>query len=230
MRSSPQFRGELEFALGHFQEAALSYYALAVSEPDNADVHYNLALCLQRAGRWDAAVDAFERVLRLDPEYEEAQLGLGACLLNLNRPEEALETFDQDWRQPALLGKAVALQLLDRFEEAGRIYEMLLVSAPNSEEVLSNLIAMSVETHDLERVREHSLHLLDICPQSPVALQGLATVALDAGDYQAATSYCDRILKLAPDCLEAWHNLRIAIDQSSLNFSQSAFAMHSGRK
>ena len=74
-------RGEIEFALGRFHDAALSYFAVVQSEPDNADAHYNLALCLQRSDRWDASCQAFERALSLDPGRDAARLGLGATLL-----------------------------------------------------------------------------------------------------------------------------------------------------
>src|SRR5271170_383942 len=59
-------RGEIEFALGRFHDAALSYFAVVHSEPDNAEAHYNLALCLQRSDRWDTSCQAFERVLSMD--------------------------------------------------------------------------------------------------------------------------------------------------------------------
>ena len=84
-------RGEMEFALGRYQEAALSYFAVVHAEPDNAAAHYNLALCLQRSDRWDASCQAFERALSLDPAHAAALLGLGASLLYLNRLDEALE-------------------------------------------------------------------------------------------------------------------------------------------
>jgi tetratricopeptide (TPR) repeat protein len=209
-------RGEIEFALGRFHDAALSYFTVLHSEPDNADAHYNLALCLQRSDRWDASCQAFERALSLDPSRDAARLGLGASLLYLNRLDEALATFDRcayALQGPASFGKAVALQLLHRFGEAGRAYELLLAADPNSEEALSNLIALNVETEDLDRVRDYSQRLLKISPQSPAALQGLATVALQRQDHHAAARYCDRILQLAPDCLEAWHNLRVALDR-----------------
>jgi len=207
-------RGEIEFALGRFHDAALSYFAVVHSEPDNADAHYNLALCLQRSDRWDASCQAFERALSLDPGRDAARLGLGASLLYLNRLEEALATFYQCSRAlegPASFGKAVALQLLHRFGEAESAYEILLASEPHSEEILSNLIALAVETQDLDRIRDYSQRLLKISPQSPVALQGLAIVALEREDHHAAARYCDRLVQVAPDCLEAWHNLRVAL-------------------
>ena len=114
-------RGEIEFALGRFHDAALSYFAVVQSEPDNADAHYNLALCLQRSDRWDASCQAFERALSLDPGRDNARLGLGASLLYLNRLDEALATFYQcsgALETPASFGKAVALQLLHRCGEA----------------------------------------------------------------------------------------------------------------
>lgn len=209
-------RGEIEFALGRFQDAALSYFAVIQSEPGNADAHYNLALCLQRSDRWDASCQAFQRVLSLEPARDTARLGLGASLLYLNCLDEALTSFaecSQAVLVPALFGKAVALQLLHRFGEAALTYETLLGFDPDSEEILSNLIALYVETHDLDRVRDYSQRLLKISPQSPDALQGLATVALEQCDHHAAARYCDRILQIAPNCLEAWHNLRVALDR-----------------
>ena len=227
-------RAEMEFALGRFENAALSYCSATLADPDNANLHYNLALCLACCERWDVASEAFDRVLRLDAERTSARLALGSCLLHLNRAEEALGNFNQCCRGPepgpALIGKAVALQLLHRFDEAGKVYEMWLDSQPNSEEALSNLIAMSIETNDIKRLTDYSSRLLEIDPQSKVALQGLATAAFAGSDHPAAASYCDQILEIAPDCLEAWHNFRIAMDGCSFGASEPALVWHTGGK
>jgi tetratricopeptide (TPR) repeat protein len=227
-------RGGIEFALGRFEDAALSYSAVALSQPGNPDAQYNLALCLQRCGRWDEATEGFERVLRVDPDWTEALLALGACLLEMNRAQDALACFDSACRHvqhgPALFGKAVALQLLGQFDEAAEIYEELLSRAPNSEEVLSNCIAMNIDDHNLAEVREHSQRLLELSPHSEVALRGLVTAALEDGNHQAAVSYCGRLLDAAPDCLEAWHNFRIAMEHFQFGPAETAFAVHSGGK
>jgi tetratricopeptide (TPR) repeat protein len=205
-----------------WMDAALSHFSAVMAAPENAATHLNLAIWLQRAERWDAAAQEFQRTLWLEPR-EAARVGLGACLLKLNRVEDALEVFDHgdDAPGPVLFGKAVALQLLRRFDEAESVYEILLESQPDSQETLANLIAMSAETRDLENVREYSQKLLSIAPQSAVALQGLATVALERRDNHAAAKYCDRIVELAPDCLEGWHNLRIALDRILSAFTAS---------
>ncbi len=206
-------RGEIEFALGRYEDAALSYFAVVHSEPGDAGAHYNLGLCLQRADRWDASCQAFERAIALNPALDAARVGWGASLLYLNRLDDALGAFhgcSPAALIPAAFGKAVALQLLHRFGEAEMAYEALLAADPDSEEILSNLIALNIEAQDLDRVRDYSQRLLKTFPQSTVGLQGLATVALDRQDHHAAARYCDRILQLAPDCLEGWHNLRVA--------------------
>ena len=56
---------------------------------------------------------------------------MGVCLLHLNLPAEALEAFEQclhvkPGHEKALYGKAVALQLMNRTEEARQLYLKLL--------------------------------------------------------------------------------------------------------
>ena len=89
---------------------------------------------------------------------------------------------------------------------------------------------MNIDNHNLAGVREHSRRLLELSPHSEVALRGLVTAALEDGNHQAAVSYCERLLDAAPDCLEAWHNFRIAIEQYQFGSTETAFAVHSGGK
>jgi len=206
-----------------WMDAAVGHFTTVVANPENASAHLNLAIWLQREEQWDQAAQAYARSLCIDPMLEAARIGLGACLLKLDRIEDALEVFQQcdDSTGPASFGKAVALQLLGRFDEAAGVYDVLLGSEPNSPETLANLIAMSAERRDLEHMREYSQKLLSIAPQSAVALQGLATVALERRDNHQAAKYCDRIVEVAPDCLEGWHNLRIALDRILSAFTAS---------
>jgi tetratricopeptide (TPR) repeat protein len=227
-------RGEIQFALGRFQEAAGSYFTVVASEPDNTFAQYHLAVCLRHLNRWSEAAQTFQRVLDSDPHRDSARLGLGACLLNLRRIEEALATFDNCWsdasRWRALFGKAVALQLLGRWQEAEAAYQRLLISDPKSEEVLSNLIAMSIEAHDLEATTRYSTRLLDVCPRSTTALRGLAAVALERNEFEDAVRYCGRIVEQAPDCVEAWRNLRFATGRVMSMLQRPGAASTIGRK
>jgi tetratricopeptide (TPR) repeat protein len=212
-------------------DQALSHFSAVIANPDSAAAHLNLAIWLASEERWEAAGKSYQRALMLDRQLDAARIGLGACLLKLDRPNDALDVFEQADGTAGWFGKAVALQLLDRFGDAEAAYEMVLNEDPNSQEALANLVAMAAAAGNLERMREYSQRLLELAPQSPTALQGLVTVALERRDDHAAARYCDRLLQLAPDCLEGWHNLRIALDRILSAFSVSKpTASHSGVK
>src|SRR5579863_849365 len=68
-----------------FEEAVGSYSAAVEAEPDHPTAHFDLAVCLEKTEQWAAAASSFRRALELDPGRSEAMVGLGACLLHLDR-------------------------------------------------------------------------------------------------------------------------------------------------
>jgi len=198
-------RGDLQFELGHIEQAAETYFAVTEEDPDHVYAQGQLGLCLYRLKLWEAAAHAFEVVLQCDPHRDEVRLQLADCFLRLKRFEAALTCFDECWseasRRRALFGKAVALQLLRRLDEAEKLYERLLAIDPSAEEALSNLIAMSMEVFELARVQRYSQRLLEINSRSAVALKGLALASIERLDYAAAAGYFHRALELEPEIM-----------------------------
>jgi tetratricopeptide (TPR) repeat protein len=198
-------RGDLQVELGQFTEAAGSYYTALVLAPANVYARSHLASCLRRLGRLEEAIEALRMVLNADPHRDLIRLELGDCLLRLNRLEPALDCFDQCWsdaaQRPALFGKGVALQLLRRFEEAEIAYERLLALDGKAEEALANLVSMSMEVFDLERVLRYARRLVDINPRSVPGLQGLTLVAVERGDIQTAARHFSTLAEVAPEAL-----------------------------
>lgn len=195
-------RGDLQLQLGEFHEALGSFSTVIAFERDNVYALHHLAVCLCRLERWELAAETFRKLLSHDTYSDQAHIGLGDCLLHLKKPEEALSCFEACWsesaRLPAMFGKAVALQLLRRFEEAEVLYERILELEPKSEEALGNLIAMSTEVFDLSRVHRYAMRLVGQSPQSAVALQALTLVAFERRDYETAAGYLDDLLKHSP--------------------------------
>src|SRR4029077_15533925 len=73
---------EIHNGLGHLRfeqqdwNAAEGHYAKAVAqEPKNSAAHYNLALCLERQQKFEAAAQEFEAALAIDPKRWQAQIG-----------------------------------------------------------------------------------------------------------------------------------------------------------
>jgi tetratricopeptide (TPR) repeat protein len=61
--------------------------------PESAVVHYNRALELERQGRYDDAVKAYQEALRLDANDADAHVRMGLLLRELGRDEEANKAF-----------------------------------------------------------------------------------------------------------------------------------------
>jgi len=198
-------RGDMQLELGQHKEAAGSFFTATISAPDNIYAQCNLGMCLRRLERWEQAAEAFQVVLSLDAHRDAIRLELADCLLHLNRFEDALACFDQCWsdaaRRPALFGKAVALQLLRRFEEAEATYERVLTLDPKAEEAYTNLIAMSMEVFDLERVQRYSQRLMAVNPASLIGLQGITLVAIERGEVDNASRNFFKIVESAPDSI-----------------------------
>jgi tetratricopeptide (TPR) repeat protein len=196
-------RGDLQFELCRIDEAAHSYAAVIEAEPGNTYALYKLAQCQLRQSRWEAAAVTLRKLLAHDPQRDQVRMRLGECLLNMNRLEEALACFDQCWsgpvRVPALFGKAVVLQQLRRFDEAEITYERVLELDPTTGEALSNLIAMSMEVFDLKRIQRYATRLIALSPQSTIALQGLALVAIERREYDAAARHFSRLIDWASE-------------------------------
>lgn len=201
-----------------------------------AYAQYWLGVRLYRSHRWEEAAQSLSRALESDPHRSETRLALGACLLHMDRPEEALAHFDRcassEASDRALFGKAVALQRLGRYRDAEAAYTRVLALDPRNTEALSNLIALYSETHDLEKLRQHASRLIEIEPDSLAALQGLAVAALETREYEFAFRYCSRIVERSPECVEAWHNLRLASGrvESTLRMAAAASKSTAGRK
>jgi tetratricopeptide (TPR) repeat protein len=208
-------RGHLQYELEFYDEAVQSYSRLLALDSRHQNGNFNLAVCLEKLGRWEHAAQQFEKALDADPQRLEAWLGLGICRLHSEKAEQALDAFERCLtRDPdhetARFGKAVALQYLWRFDESAELYRGILEKNPNSEESLVNLITIGMARKDEKMIRDYSERLLVIRPFSQAALEGLATCAFSANDYEAAARCCAKLVEFTPNHFERWFNLGVA--------------------
>lgn len=80
--------------LKRHQEAADVAQGIAALEPSAAHIH-ELGLCLAVADQQQAAVEAQQQVLRIDPQHARAHLALGRLQDQLARPKLAMEHLAQ---------------------------------------------------------------------------------------------------------------------------------------
>ncbi|OYW12367.1 MAG: hypothetical protein B7X34_01965, partial [Acidobacteriia bacterium 12-62-4] len=82
-------RGHLLCELEQYEEAVKTYSRLLEVASGHTASVYNLAVCLEKLGRWEQAAERFSEAQALDPDRIEAKLGLGICQLHLEKPEPA---------------------------------------------------------------------------------------------------------------------------------------------
>lgn len=80
-------------ARGDWKTAVKALQVLALADPQNVSIRYNLGLALRRQGRNQEALSAFSTAGNLDPTHLNTRFEKAACLMDLGRLREAEEAF-----------------------------------------------------------------------------------------------------------------------------------------
>jgi tetratricopeptide (TPR) repeat protein len=86
-------RGQVYAGIGRLAEALEDYTAVAATDPDFPEHHFNIGVVLRRMGRTEEAIAAYQRALELSPPFPEAYYNLGEARLELGDVEAALADF-----------------------------------------------------------------------------------------------------------------------------------------
>ncbi|ACK69805.1 TPR repeat-containing protein [Gloeothece citriformis PCC 7424] len=168
------------------------------------------------AQNYQAALDALEQVLTLEPNKVEAWNGQGVVLFNLGKHQEALQSFNKALELNSNEANAwnyrgVALLHLGKYEEALSTFDKALELNPNYAEALSN---RGFVLGKLERYQEALPTFdkaLELNPNYAEALfnRGVALERLER--YQEAFQSYDKALELNPNNAVAWNYRGVAL-------------------
>ncbi len=90
-------RGNKAYMSGNYTEAIAAYEQLVEESVNSAAVFHNLANAYYRDGQLGAAIANYERVLQLDPGFEEAAKNLHICIAQTER--RLPRPHPPDWEQ-----------------------------------------------------------------------------------------------------------------------------------
>lgn len=221
------FLANFEIERQRIPEAA-NYFERAITlNPQSKTDLYNLGVCRYREDNWSAAADLFRRAAEVDLESgrTECLTARAICHLHLGEPQPALDLFEQVLRQDAesragWFGKAVALHLMRKRDEAEQIYRRLQQEdaqngRPENAELLLNRLSVALFVRDETLIRELSDKLLALGEPLHVlaAHEALATVAFHRERFTDAAKHLEKLTELAPGAAEAWFNLGVARQQ-----------------
>lgn len=174
----------------HVRAAALAHAALeaGIQHP----LLYNvMALRLEEEGRTSEAEVMLRRGLEGSPTDPGLRNALGLCLLQLERPAEALEQFDvllvHEARMPFIhASRGAALFALGAYPEAEASYRRALELDPRQGVALSGLANLHASRGAYGTARSLAEQALALLPQHPEAVMSLAVVELGEGDAAGA--------------------------------------------
>ena len=181
-RDHAHLRAVHEAASGGRHAEAAKLAAAALADGLEHPLLYNvLALQFEQAGDPGPAEGLLRRAIALAPEDLGARNALGLCLLQLDRPAEALAQFD------ALLAVHPALPFL----HASRGTALLALGAIGEAEAAHR-------------------RALELDPAQAVALTGLARIASRRGAHAHARAWAEKALARLPDLPDAVMSLAAA--------------------
>jgi eukaryotic-like serine/threonine-protein kinase len=204
---------------------ALEFYNRALTiDPKytQAWTHKGLSiLTLNRSPQ--AALNAFDKAIALQPDLAEAQRGRCTSLNLLGKYTQAIEACDKALQirpkyPEALWNKGFALEKQQKYNEALKFYEQSLTIAPKYTEAWNHkgltLLALGGNPGDILAAFEGAIALN---PDLAQAHWGRCTSLNLMGQYTQAIEACDRALKIEPKYPEALLSKGFALEKQKKN-------------
>jgi tetratricopeptide (TPR) repeat protein len=187
-------RGQSAYQSGQ-HALALAYYREVVRrEPGYADIHNLVGICLSLCGETDAALEAFQVAVSLNPRYVEALLNQAITLQDLGRYTEGQVAYE-------------AASEADVEEGVGRFPAVLAGRLANK---LMEVGDLYLEGGALTEAVEQFRRALELRPRFADIRNRLGRTLLEMGNGEAAVREFDRTLQINPGFLEARINLGLA--------------------
>lgn len=174
--------------------------AIATIFPDNPWVRYGMGrIYTHWKGMSDLAKTEFEAVLKKDPRFFPAIIGLG----DVARVKQDHTLAEQKYRAAlainedpfARAGLGLALAGQGKNDEARVELRKAIAAQPEQPNALSTLVKLSLEAKDPQTVVAAQA-LADLRPKDREARKMLADLRFDAGDKASAAKEYDRLVRL----------------------------------
>ena len=126
-----------------YSDALLFLINMIEIDPEDEKRLATLALCYQHLKDFDAAIEAYNKALAINPDYAEAHTNLGSALKEQGKLEEAIEAYNKALaikpdNAEAYNNMGNALKVQGKLEEAIKAYNKALAIKPDYAEAWSN--------------------------------------------------------------------------------------------
>lgn len=197
------FRGWAYYSLGRYEKASRDFKSGISSEGtlDPTFLNASLAWCAYRLENYESGLQYAELAIEQRKDNSEGWNVMGWCLIQLDRPAEAVQAFTQFINlQPketsGYTSRSYAYLMLKSYEKVISDCESGLAINPENENLLERkaftLIKMGRKAEGIELVRTK----INYKPDDPLSLSHLGDLFYRNEDYQLAIDYHTSGMKL----------------------------------
>ena len=163
---------------GNTKEAIPILEKVLENDPENLTALRNLSVAYYRTNMCSEAIELYDKILVLKPNYPEILYGKAVCLNNLGLPESSLVTLEQidekfSNENAVLLTKASSYVLLREFNNAEEYYLKILEKKPDHKSATAGMLNLSYHLKEHEKAEKYLVKILgdepkrtDICGAS----------------------------------------------------------------
>jgi len=146
---------------------------------DEANPHHQRAVAYQLGGQLDKAIDAYRRVIQLQPHHDEAHANLGVLLAGRGQVDQALAHYNESLRIRSDRAEvhsnlAIALAQKGQIPQAADHLRQALQLKPDYPEAHNNLASLLIGMGQFAQAADHLREALNIDPAQTAALESLA--------------------------------------------------------
>ncbi len=188
-----------------------------------------LGVALQEQGKFQEAVQAFNKAIGLKPDYAEAYSNRGNALSDLGQLKEAVESYEKaiqlrpDYAD-AHSNRGNALHKLGRLEDAVESCEKAIQFRPDYANAYNNRGNALRDLGRLQEAVESYEKAIGLKPDYAEAYSNRGNALKDLGQLQEAVESYEKAIALKPDYAEAYSNRGNAL--SDLGLLQEAVESH----
>ncbi len=201
---------------------------------DEQSAHYARGMRALQLGLYDEAVNAFQEILRLNPQNAEAHCELGAAYRLKEKNDDALAAYLRALELPtspqthgvAHICLARLYHSQGNFADAEKHGQHATAMLPKNAEAAFRLADTYVQRGKLDLAKQAYQQALTFDSNLAPVYQGLGKVAFLQNRLEEAVQYYQKALTLAPYHAETYYNLALVHRHLERNPQENAATQH----
>lgn len=190
---------------GQYRAALEPFLKALEIDPENPEIHNNLALVYQELEKYDLSLKHFQRALHLDPKFLEAMNNMGVLYVQLGEWDLALHCFkkaaeDIRYKTPQFAYHNIGSVYFHKgqFQKAIEYYQRAIRLAPTYMDAYRSLASAYEALDRMEEAIQTYHQIFDIDPQSWDAHLNLGKLYLRLNRRQDAVKELELVIQSDP--------------------------------